>query len=233
MSQPPRVSVVIPVHNGERYLAAAIESVLAQRSPAHEIVVVDDGSTDGTPGVVSGFGEAVRYVHQDNAGPGAAMNRGAGMAEGDHIGFLSADDLWTPEKLALQLAALRDEPEADLVFGHVQHFLSPELDPETAAGLHCPPDPMPATSAGTLLTRLETFCRVGGFDQSYRVGEFFDWYARANDLGLTTRILPDVVSRRRVHGDNHSRRSRAPETGYARVLKANLDRRRAAAKREG
>ena len=118
------------------------------------------------------------------------------------------------------------QPEIDLVFGHVQHFLSPELDETVARSLRCPPDPMPSCSAGTMFTRATTFGRVGPFDERFRVGEFFDWYARAADLGLVASILPQVVSMRRVHGANLSLRERAPQTGYARVLKATLDRRR-------
>ncbi len=222
----PLITVVIPVHNGELYLAEAVDSALAQTYRPVEVVVVDDGSTDGTAEVAAGLGAAVRYVHQPNRGPGGAMNRGVALARGEYVAFLSADDVWAPEKLAGQMAALVAEPSLDLVFGHVQHFLSPELDDEVARTLHCPPDPMPACSAGTLLTRLETFRRVGNFDEQWRVGEFFDWYARARDLGLRMHVLPAVVSRRRVHGANLSHRTNAPATGYARVLKATLDRRR-------
>jgi len=228
------VSVVIPVHNGERYLAEAIESVLAQRHPATEIIVVDDGSTDGSAAVARGFGGTVRCLSKENGGPASAMNLGAANAAGTHVGFLSADDLWTPDKLSQQLAALQRGGGPDLVFGHVEHFLSPELDEAEAAALHCPPEPVPATSAGTLLAKIDTFRAVGPFDERYRVGEFMDWHARAMDAGLRVEVLPAVVSRRRVHGANHSLRSRAPQTGYAAVLKANLDRRRRAAQaREG
>jgi glycosyltransferase involved in cell wall biosynthesis len=221
------VTVVIPVHNGEAYLGDAVESVLAQTQGRPEIVVVDDGSTDGTARVAEGFGDALLYITQPNGGPASAMNRGAAQAQGEYLSFLSADDVWAPEKLARQLAALR-ESDADLVFGHVEHFLSPELDTREAAGLNCPAEPMPATSAGTMLTRLETFRHVGPFDDRLRVGEFMDWYSRATEAGLEALVLPEVVSRRRVHGGNHSLRSRAP-LSYAAILKANLDRRRAAA----
>ncbi len=223
-----RVTVVIPVHNGEAYLGEAVESVLGQSEGRPEIVVVDDGSTDGTAAVAEGFGDALRYVAPPNGGPAAAMNRGAALAQGEYLSFLSADDVWTREKLARQLPTLL-ETGADLVFGHVEHFLSPELDPGEAAGLNCPAEPMPATSAGTMLTRLDTFRRVGPFDDRLRVGEFMDWYSRATEAGLETLVLPEVVSRRRVHGGNHSLRSRAPQS-YAAILKANLDRRRAAAR---
>jgi glycosyltransferase involved in cell wall biosynthesis len=222
----PSVSVVIPVYEGEAYLGEAIESVLAQTHPQVEVIVVDDGSTDGTPEVAARFAGSIEYVRQQNAGPGAAMNQGFALARGNYIAFLSADDLWAPEKLAWQLAEFGLRPRVDLVFGHVQHFLSPDVDAALARTLRCPPDPMPANSAGTLLCRRATFERVGPFDERWQVGEFFDWYGRAEDLGLTMHVVPQVVSRRRVHGANHSYRTRAPSTGYARVLKSMIDRRR-------
>jgi glycosyltransferase involved in cell wall biosynthesis len=221
------VSVVIPAYNAGRYLAEAVASALEQtRSPA-EVIVVDDGSTDDTAAVAEGFGPTVRLVRQANVGPAAAMNAGTVLATGTHLAFLSADDRWAPNKLELQLARLDDDPTLDLVFGHVAHFLSPDLDPEVASGLHCPDHPMPAKSAGTMLIRRATFDRVGPFETSFRTGEFFDWFARATDLGLRHEVLPEVVSHRRVHRTNHSRVERAPQTGYAKVLKAMIDRRRA------
>ena len=222
---PPLVSVVIPVFNGVAYLVEAIESVRTQTHSTFDIIVVDDGSTDGTASLANRLADWVRYVRQENAGPAAAMNRGVTMARGQFISFLSADDVWLPEKLAWQVAALSANTKVDAVFGHMQHFISPELSPAEAASLKCPPDPMPAYSAGTLLTKIEIFRAVGLFDETFRVGEFIDWYSRAVDLGLNIEMLPQVVSRRRVHGSNHSLSAKAPQ-GYARALKAALDRRR-------
>lgn len=222
------VSVVIPVFNGAAYLAEAVASVQTQTVEPLEIVVVDDGSTDDTSEVIGSLDPPVQAISQANAGPGAAMNRGVEAASGTHVAFISADDLWAADKLERQLAALERDHDLDMVFGHVQHFISPDLDTETAARLRCPPDPMPANSAGTMLTRLETFRRVGPFNPEFRVGEFFDWYGRASDLGLRSHVLSEVVSHRRVHKANHSQLSRAPQEGYAQVLKAIVDRRRAA-----
>ena len=95
-----RVSVVIPVHDGERYLAAAIESVLEQTLPPAEVIVVDDGSTDSSVQVAERYApQGVRCHSQANAGGGAARNRGVALSEGDFIAFLDADDLWELGKL--------------------------------------------------------------------------------------------------------------------------------------
>jgi len=117
-----------------------------------------------------------------------------------------------------------------MVFGHMQHFLSPDLSAEAARTLVCPPDPMPAFSAGTLLTRRDTFATVGPFDESFAVGEFMEWYGRATDLGLRAVMLGEVVSRRRVHAHNHSTTT-LRDKSYAPVLRAIMARRRAEAGR--
>ncbi|WP_119303749.1 glycosyltransferase family 2 protein [Dongia deserti] len=224
------ITVVIPVYNGALYLAESVESVRRQSHRPGQIILVDDGSTDATPEVAELLcrdreGTPVRYVRQDNAGPAAAMNRGATLADSALLAFQSADDIWIPQKLEWQLKALADG--ADLVFGHMQNFISPELDAATAARLQCPPEPMAGCNASTLLTSLETFRKVGRLDERFRIGEFFDWYGRANDLGLTSAMLPQVVAMRRLHGKNHSLSRKTEAVGYAHVLKAMLDRRRA------
>ena len=95
----PRVSVVIPAYNAAAYLRRALHSVLAQTVPAHEIIVVDDGSEDGTADYVERTFPMVRVLRQPNGGPGAARNRGVREASGDWIGLWDADDMWLPEKL--------------------------------------------------------------------------------------------------------------------------------------
>jgi glycosyltransferase involved in cell wall biosynthesis len=217
-------TVVIPVHNGARYIGEAVDSIRRQGWGSTEIVVVDDGSTDATPEVVRGLANVV-YLRQDHAGPAAALNRGAGAAAGRFIAFLSADDVWQPDKLERQHMALGSDPEGKLVFGHMQHFISPEIEPAVAGTLRCPAEAMPAYSAGTLLATRDTFHSVGPFDESFKVGEFLDWFGRARDLGMEIVMLSDFVSMRRVHESNHSTSALKKQT-YAPVLKALLNRRR-------
>lgn len=101
-NQSPRISVVIPVFNGERFLGEAIRSVLSQTLPPYEVLVIDDGSTDGSASLAESFGPPVRVIRQDNRGEAAARNRGIECAKGDWVAFLDCDDVWKPEKLALQ-----------------------------------------------------------------------------------------------------------------------------------
>ncbi|HSE73202.1 MAG TPA: glycosyltransferase family A protein [Dongiaceae bacterium] len=223
------ITVVIPVYNGAPYLAESVESVRRQSCAPGRIILVDDGSTDATPEIAGAMCSdratpPVDYVRQDNAGPAAAMNRGAALADSPLLAFQCADDIWVPRKLEWQMKPLADG--ADLVFGHMQNFISPELDAATAASLQCPPEPMAGHNAGTLLIRLDTFRKVGPLNENFRIGEFIDWYGRANDLGLKSVTLPEVVAMRRLHGKNHSLSRKTETVGYAHVLKAMLERRR-------
>src|SRR2546425_10651809 len=117
---PSCVSVVIPVYNGEQYLADAIQSVRDQTYQNVEVIVVDDGSTDESADVAKKFGEAIRYVHQSNGGVGKARNTGIAAARGAYLAFLDQDDLWLPDKLAVQVAYLDSHPEMGAVYCQCQ-----------------------------------------------------------------------------------------------------------------
>ena len=225
----PLVSVMIGAYNAAPYLGEAIESVFAQDYEPIELVVVDDGSTDGTADVARSF-DQVKVICQQNGGNGAARNRAVENASGELYAFLDADDRFTLGKLSLQKAALDADPGLDMVFGHVREFLSPELDEETRAGLRPPaPEPMPWTAPNLMLIRRESFRRVGPFTTAVRVGVTVDWFARAAEAGLRYTILPDVVLERRLHTQNNGLRERASRSQYLEVIRQAMERRRAAA----
>jgi glycosyltransferase involved in cell wall biosynthesis len=228
----PPISVMIGVYNAAPYLAEAIESVLAQDYEPLELIVVDDGSDDGSAEVAKSF-PVVKYLFQENAGNGAARNRAVEAATGELFAFVDADDRFTPGKLILQKAALDSDPGLDMVFGHVQEFLSPELDEETRAALRPPaPAPMPWTAPNLMLIRRASFLRVGPFSTTFRVGVTVDWFARASEAGLRYAVLPEVVLERRLHTQNNGLRERGARTQYLDVIRAAMERRRAAAESE-
>ncbi|MHC4784098.1 MAG: glycosyltransferase family 2 protein [Planctomycetota bacterium] len=106
-----KISVVIPAYNAEKHIARAIESVLAQTRPADEVIVIDDGSSDGTGDVVRSFGDKVIFIQQENAGASVARNAGIEAATSDWIAFLDADDEWLPNKLQLQVEHFKRNPD--------------------------------------------------------------------------------------------------------------------------
>jgi glycosyltransferase involved in cell wall biosynthesis len=214
------ISVIIPVYNCERYLAEAIESVLEQTYPPSELIVVDDGSTDGTAAVAARYTRFVRYSYQPNAGVAEALNKGITMSSGSFLSFLDADDIWMQDKLKHQMSAM-DAPVLDMVFGQIEQFYSPELNKQGG-----PAGVMPGYSKGTLLIRRRSFSLVGTFSKGFQLGDFIEWYLRATELGLKSLMLPEVVMRRRIHADNMGIRQRGQRADYLRILKASLDRRR-------
>lgn len=216
--------MIIPVHDSERYLAEALESVLAQTRPADEIIVVDDGSTDGSAAVVQGFGAPVTLVRQANLGPAAARNCGVAQAHGNWLAFLDADDVWLPDKLVRQLAVVQGESPPEMVFGLVEQFRSPDAPAETRfAGEG---RTLTGPHAGAMLVGAEAFRRVGPFRTDLAVGEFIDWFGRAMELGLRSLTLPVVVIRRRLHGQNLSLRAPDVAGDYLLILRDTLRRRR-------
>lgn len=225
------ISVIIPAYNRENYLVETIESVLAQDYRPIEVIVVDDGSTDGTADVAKRFSTAVRYFYQPNSGCGAALNTGVEKAEGDYLSFIGSDDLWIEKKLTLQMKELNSAPETDMMFGYVSHFYSPDLGQRERERFLCPTEKMPGYHAGTMLIRKEAFLCVGLFNAEYQAGEFIDWYSRAKEKSLRELMLPEVVMKRRIHSSNLGILKKNTQTentnaDYLRVLKASIDRRR-------
>jgi hypothetical protein len=136
--------------------------------------------------------------------------------------------VWTPGKISLQMEAFSTQPELDMLFGHVEQFISPELLQDAAVDAQSGANIMPGYSTGTLLARREVFQRAGLFSTEFRLGEFLDWYARATDAGLRSAMLAPVLLRRRIHKHNMGVRDRDKRSDYLRVFKASLERRRKA-----
>jgi glycosyltransferase involved in cell wall biosynthesis len=226
-----RVSVVIPCYNGERYVADTIRSVMRQDVGPVEIIVVDDGSTDRSREVVAAFGAAVRLAGQPQGGAARARNLGAGLATGTLLAFLDADDLWTDHALRALIAPLERDPSLGMAVGLMEQFVSPEL--EGGARFRFSSDRVPARMCGAVLVRRSEFQRVGEFSPALSSGEFTDWILRAEAAGLRFATVPELVLRRRLHLLNHGVVRKDARQDYLKVVKAALDRRRAAMPGEG
>ena len=220
-----QISVIIPVYNGETYILQAIDSILQQHYPIREIIIMDDGSTDQTAGLVSTYHPAIRYYKKDHTGIADTLNQGISNATGDTICFLDADDLWSADKLTKQTALL-SQNEADIVFGHVKQFISPDLSAGDQAKLVAPEKPAVGYLSGTMLARKQTIETVGKFSTSFKIGEFIDWYLRAVNLNLAIKVLPDTILYRRLHKTNTTRQANKLRQEYLYVVKAALDRKR-------
>lgn len=198
-----QVSVIIPVFNGERYLAEALASIWAQDYRPLEVIVIDDGSTDRTAEIARS-NPAVIYVYQPNQGHGAAKNAGIVKATSDFVAFLDADDLWLPRKLTAQIEYLLSHPGTGYVIAHMDVLLESGVAwPVFLNRQHYLSNP-PCFLPSALLTCKSVFKQIGGFDTSYRHANDGDWFFRARDAGISMGLLPEVLVRKRIHGDNLS-----------------------------
>ena len=225
-AESPLVSVIIPVHNGERFVADAVQSVLAQRYPSLEIIIIDDGSTDGTEAAVRRLPCDVHYFKQENLGPAAARNRGIRDASGDFVAFLDVDDLWPDHALGLLMDELLRHPEIEVARGYSQ-----VMEFDAATGIYeyrgNPKESFPYSIACGVY-RKRVFDRIGLFDKNLLYGEDTDWYNRANEQKVPMHRVEAVTLHVRRHGKNMTHAKTLVELNMLRVLKMSLDRQRAA-----
>jgi glycosyltransferase involved in cell wall biosynthesis len=227
MAEKPIISVIMPVFNTEKYVAEAITSVLDQTYKNIELICIDDASTDGTLKVLQSFGDKIKILNNDkNSGIATSRNNGIRVAKGAFLALMDADDIWKPTKLEKQMEQFLDNPSLDISFCFMQCFLSPDLSEEVRKLRYCPPDPSPGYISATMLTKMESFKKVGYFDPKWRVGEFIDWYAKANNLGLKSGMVDKVLYLRRIHATNTGVTERPSRSDYLKIVKDAIDRKR-------
>lgn len=182
-----KISVVIPAYNAAKWLSSALASVCSQSRPADEILIVDDGSTDGTGDLCRTFSENVRYIRRENGGLSAARNTGVAATFGDWILFLDADDTLVPGALEA-LARKAETTAAGVVYG----FVLQRQEEAVKTRLHGlpyavgnPPYPAkahfwwtPIPTAGAALIRRSLNTKVGGFDENFRQVEDAEYWLR-------------------------------------------------------
>ena len=204
----PTVSVLVPLYQGEPWIAAALDSILAQTFEDFEVMLVDDGSTDGGGEIARAYAQRdgrVRYLWQENAGLPGARNTGLAAASGTYIGFLDADDLWLPDKLERQLAAVGD----GVLYGDAYMMYDDDEPTGERLAEHVPPaagdifDPLLQENVVPVLTVLlprELLERFGGFDATQRQVEDWDLWLRMCAGGVRFDYLSDPVAVYRVRG---------------------------------
>ncbi len=219
------VSVIIPVYNGERYLGGAIGNVLTQDYRPIEIIVVNDGSTDNTETVARHHKRDIIYVSQENRGPAAARNKGLQTASGDVIGFLDVDDLWTGNKLSVQLARLAEDSSVEIVMGLTQ-LMKLESYEESRPRFKKWHDPFCAFLFGAAVFKRSVFEKAGVFDETLHHGEDTEWFMRIREMGISTALIEEVSLLYRWHETNMTLDSATRNRYFIKALKKSLDRRR-------
>lgn len=206
------ISVIISSYNYGRFIGATIQSVLEQTLPAHEIIVIDDGSSDDSAEVIKSFGARVKFIQQENQGVCAVRNKGARLATGDVLAFLDSDDIWLPRKLEMQAQAFSSDPEVGLVSCGLREFdtngetLAEYVDGKSgwcAREILLFRDFVLNTTASAIAVRRETFERVGGFDESREIfaAEDHELCYRAAKISKLV-FIQEVLVDFRIHGKN-------------------------------
>ena len=183
-----RITVIIPTFNSERYIVETVESVLAQTYPVHEVIVVDDGSTDATEQLLAGYASRIRYIRQTNGGPPKARNNALAHATGDWIALLDSDDLWVRTKIEQQMLYLEAHPTCGLVYSDMKTFDERGIIEEsvkssrnlTLPSGHIFPQIFDETlfQTSAVLIRRSCFEAVGGFDETLRMGDDYELFLR-------------------------------------------------------
>lgn len=221
----PKVSIVIPIYNAEKFISGTIESVIAQTYPDWEIIAVNDGSTDKTPEILSkykkGLSKKLQVITQENSGVSIARNKGISVARGKYVAFLDHDDLWMPEKLETQVKLLNSNKELGLVYtdsyviderGDVQKdtliksIISKNiLRIKVFRGnifneLFCI-DFIPLLAA---MVRKEVFDKVGMFDTKYKISEDYDLFLKIAEI-YPIDFVEQPLAKYRVHSGGGSK----------------------------
>lgn len=206
----PKISVIIPAYNACKFIVEAIDSVLHQTIPAHEIIVVDDGSTDGTGEFVKErYASIVKVIRQENKGPGAARNTGIRVSTGNILQFLDSDDLLLPNKFEVQLDFWRRNPEFDIVYCDHLYFRDSEMPLAIL-----PARPLPQgnllevlvnhtmSAIHSVLVPRQVVEAVKGFSEDLLIAEDRDFWLRCALQGFTFGYVSKVLVLTRRHGAN-------------------------------
>lgn len=224
----PEFSVIIPAYNSAATLARAVESVDAQSWPAHEIIVVDDGSTDDTLQIARGFGDRVQVLHQSNAGVSAARNLGAEAATGNWLAFLDADDRYCPDRLRWHAEWIATDPGLDFLTGDYEYRREDDSLIGTSMAMHHSGRAMLEKAAGsekvvmeaneigiyvadhfgdihTLSVPRETFHALGGFPRGFKVCEDVHFLSRLCAVSHRVGVICRPLGVYLIHGSSATR----------------------------
>lgn len=207
----PRVSVVVTTYNQARYIEETLQSVFDQTSPALEVIVVDDGSTDNTPSLLARYEERIRYIRQNNQGVASSRNTGIALAQGEYVALLDGDDIWEPRKLAAQIEAARRFPQSGLIISNGVEFdesgiLQPSLLRDVGKDLRLQDTQVvtvpyyeqalewnPIWTVSQVMIPRAVLQTVGVSDSSFQCGSDYDLYLRIADTYDLTFIMERLV----------------------------------------
>ncbi len=205
----PTVNVIIHTYNNEKFIAETIESVLSQTYKDYEIIVVDDGSVDGTRDALQPYMQEIRYHYKENGGIASAKNAGIRLSQSEFIAFLDHDDLWAPDKLKLQMECFNKKPQVGLVYAKYTSFRGgKELRTKPEKGysgwifkeLLC----KSFIQTSTVMVKRECLNAVGPYDESFSLGDEYDMFLRISKR-FQCGFIDKGLTKYRVHDTNASK----------------------------
>ncbi len=214
-------SVVIPAFNAEKYIEQTLQSLLMQTVRAREIIVVDDGSTDRTAVIAAQYHHSVKVISTANQGAGSATSQGLNQVSSDIVALIDSDDLWHPNKSALQLKILKDTSlQCDAILTKIEAFGDTHLKTTIPEHSHW--------SRSTLMIKMSAYRKVGEVrDMPNGYGEMIDWFSRAKDCGLKFQLVDEVLAYRRIHSDSLSfKADHKHSKDFLRIAKLALERKK-------
>jgi len=225
----PRISVVIPVFNGANYLATAIDSALGQTYDDVEVLVIDDGSTDGgaTEAIARAYGDRIRYHRKANGGVSSALNSGIALMHGDYFAWLSHDDRFLPEKFERQVAFIEQHREVDALATGLEVI---DSQGAVTSNYSCGDVTVIRNGRGvmdhwvygcSLLIHKGVFNRLGGFNEGNRTVQDLEMWLKMVHEGTPITMMPDILCQWRHHGESDSFRGR---TAHFKEVDLFLDR---------
>jgi len=222
----PTISVIIPVYNRKEFLGPAITSVRAQGYKNIELIIIDDGSQDGSSEAARQIAPEATVLERKNGGPGAARNTGLAVAKGKFIAFLDVDDVWPDGKIERQLARLEGDPTLDFILGRTQFDI---LDGGRDLGITYEDQENGVVTFfqfGAALYRARAFERIGNINEELEDSEDHDWFLRAKEAGLNWVCEKEIGVIYRRHPGNMTQPRPLAQTSLFDVIAASLARRR-------
>jgi glycosyltransferase involved in cell wall biosynthesis len=221
MSAGPLISVIAPAFNATAFYDAWLASIQAQNYPNLEVVLVDDGSTDGLSERAQNGPAFLRYIRQDNRGPAAARNAGIAASTGELIAFLDLDDLWAPGHLSRLSKALEAQPDLQIAQGLIRNFLY-----DHGRACYCS-RPYRFINLGSAVFRRCVFDQCGVFEANMRFAEDFDFIIRCWEQGMRKQDIQELSLLYHRHENNMTHGKNVVEMGVVAIYKRRIDRLRA------
>ena len=224
MRNPNTISVIIPVYNGARYIATALDSVFSQNYNDIEVIVVNDGSTDNSENIIKLYN--IRYLKQENMGVAVARNNGIKLSKGEFLAFLDQDDVWLPEKLSLQFNQFINQKNLGYLLSHqILHLENGFAKPHWLKSEQLN-QPIIGYLPSTLMVRTEIFKKIGYFNDKFDIGSDSEWFFRAKELNIEMKIMPEVLVKRLIHSSNQSHSVGNSHMELLRIVKQTLTKKR-------